>query len=457
MPVPLIDCLAGTEALSELFSDPSILRAMLDFEIALARAEARAGIIPQAAADAIAAAADPAAFDLPALSHDALRAGTPGIPLVKRLTELVRARDAAAAAFVHFGATSQDISDTALILLLTRAEAFIEADLKSAEQSLRAFSEQHKNTVMLGRTLLQAAPPITLGLKAAGWLAAIRRGRERLSAEFQNAKLLQFGGAVGTLSVLGNRGLEVAEQLARELKLNCPDAPWHTHRDRLAAFACACGMVTGSLGKIGRDVSLLMQSEVAEAAEHDSPGRGGSSTMPHKRNPIGCAVAIAASYRVPGLVASYLSSMVQEHQRSVGGIQAEWSTLADIVQSTGLAAASVAEIAAGLSIDSGRMAQNIAATHGTIFAEKAAMLLSAKVGRDAAHKVLDQASRQAIQQKRPLAEVLAEMPDVAKHLDRTALEQLNHPESYLGSAEIFRQRLSQPSGSQTHSKHPEKD
>lgn len=457
MPVSLIDSLASTEALAELFSDRSILRAMLDFEVALARAEAKVGIIPQAAADAIAAAADPAAFDLPALSRDALRAGTLSIPCAKRLTELVRSRDAAAARFVHFGATSQDVSDTALILLLERAESLIEADLKTAEQTLHALSEQHKNTVMLGRTLLQAAPPITLGLKAAGWHAAIRRGRERLSAEFRGAQLLQLGGAVGTISVLDNRALELAEQLAHELGLTCPEAPWHTHRDRLAAFACACGVVTGSLGKIARDISLLMQNEVGEAAEPATPGRGGSSTMPHKRNPIGCAVVLAAAYRVPGLVSSYLSSMVQEHERSVGGIQSEWSTLATIVQSTGLAAASVAEVVAGLSVDTDRMKQNITATHGTIFAEKAAVLLAAEVGRDTAYELLEKASRQAIQQKRSLAEVLAEMPEVTKYLDRNTLQQLTQAENYLGSSELFRQRLLQSSLQQSAKTGTEKD
>ena len=206
MPVALIDSLGCTEAMAELFSDLSILRAMLDFEVALARAEAKVGIIPQSAAEVIAAAADPSAIDASGLSRDALRAGTPSIPLVKRLTEIVRSRDESAAAFIHCGATSQDVSDTALVLLLKRAQVLIVADLQSAEDSLRALSQKHKDTIMLGRTLLQPAPPITLGLKVAGWYGAIRRGRERLSAEFRNALLLQFGGAVGTLAALGDRG-----------------------------------------------------------------------------------------------------------------------------------------------------------------------------------------------------------------------------------------------------------
>ncbi|HXJ88203.1 MAG TPA: 3-carboxy-cis,cis-muconate cycloisomerase [Candidatus Binatia bacterium] len=445
MPVSLVDSLATTEALAEVFSDASILRAMLDFEVALARAEAKLGVIPEAAANAIAVAANPAKVDLSTLSRGALRAGTLSIPLVKWLTEAVGSHDEAAAGFVHRGATSQDVSDTALILLLKRARVMIEDDLKRVDAALHEFSETHKSTIMLGRTLLQPAPPITLGLKAAGWLAAIRRGRERLALDFETALILQFGGAVGTLSVLGNRGVEVSQQLARDLGLQCPDAPWHTHRDRLAALACSLGVVTASLGKFATDVSLLMQFEVREAAEAESPGRGGSSTMPHKRNPIGCAITIASAHRIPGLIASYLSSMVQEHERAVGGIQSEWPVIAAIVQATGLAASSMADVASGLTVDAGRMAQNIAATRGTIYAEKAAMLLASKVGRDTALRLLDQASKQAILQKRSLSDVLSETPAVVKHLDQHALQELCDADSYLGSAELFRQRVLQSS------------
>jgi 3-carboxy-cis,cis-muconate cycloisomerase len=444
MPVPLIDSLASTEALADLFSDLSLLRAMLDFEVALARVEARLGIIPRTAGDAIAAAADPNAFDIGALSRNTLRAGTPSIPLVKALTDIVRSKDSAAAGFVHWGATSQDVSDTALVMLLKRAEPLIEADLVRVRQSLHAFSEKHQSTIMLGRTLMQAAPPVTLGLKAAGWFGAVRRGHERLTQAFHEALFLQFGGAVGTLAALGDQGIAVSQELAAELGLSCPDAPWHAHRDRLAALVCACGVVTGSLGKIARDVSLLMQSEVTEAAEPQSPGRGGSSTMPHKRNPIGCAVTIAAATRVPGLVATYLSSMVQEHERSVGGVQSEWPTIAEVIQATGVAAASIAEIAEGLTVDAGSMRKNLDATHGAIYAEKAMILLAAKIGRDKAHQVLEEATRMASAQGRQLVDVLTEMPEVTKHLDRATLQQVFVAEDYLGSAESLRLRLLRP-------------
>jgi 3-carboxy-cis,cis-muconate cycloisomerase len=440
MPVRLIDSLASTEALAEIFSDRSVLQAMLDFEIALARVESRLGIIPQAAGEAIAAAANPDAFDMAALSRNALRAGTYGIPLSKALTELVRSRDGAAAGFVHYGATSQDVSDTALVLLLKQAQPLIEADLARAEQALRKLSDEYRHTTMPGRTLLQAAPPITMGLKAAGWLAALHRGKKRLTESFAEAVILQFGGAVGTLAAIGEKGSVVAQELAGELGLNCPDAPWHTHRDRLAALVCACGVLTGSLGKIARDISLLMQSEVGEAAEPESEGRGGSSTMPHKRNPTGCAVTLAAANRMPGLVASYLSAMVQEHERAVGGWQAEWPTIAAAIQATGVAAASIAEIAEGLSIDSERMHENLEATLGTIYAEKAMILLAAKLGRDKAHQLLEEATREAVMHHRNLVEVLAEMPEVTKHLNPSTVNQLAVAEDYLGSADSFRFR-----------------
>lgn len=441
MPVRLIDSLTSTEPLAEIFSDRSILQAMLDFEIALARAEARLKIIPQTAADAIAAAAIPDAFDVSRLSHDTLRAGTPGIPLVKALTEIVRSRDVDAAGFVHWGATSQDVADSALLLLLKRAQPVIESDLVRAEVALRGLAEEHEHTIMLGRTLLQPAPPVTFGLKAAGWLASVRRGRGRLTQSFTDALVVQFGGASGTLAALGDQGLPVTRGLADELGLACPDAPWHTHRDRLAALVCACGVLTGSLGKMARDISLLMQGEIAEAAEPGGQGRGGSSTMPHKQNPIGCAVTLAAANRVPGLVASFLSGMVQEHERAVGGWQSEWPTIAAVVQATGLATTSIAEIAEGLSVDAAHMRANLNATQGTVFAEKAAFLLAKKLGRERAHKLLEEATRKALAQGRRLVKVLAEMPEVARYIDQAALDQLDLAEDYLGSADSFRKQL----------------
>lgn len=437
----LIESLATTGAFAELFSDASLLRAMLDFEVGLARAQARVGIIPTAAADAIAVAAKPEAFDPIQLAKDGLLAGALPIPFVKALTERVRASDPAAAGFVHWGATSQDVADTALVLLLKTAQTLLESDLSQLENTLTGLAQTHAHTVMLGRTLLQAAPPITFGLKAAGWLGSIRRSRARLSSAFSEASILQFGGATGTLASLGPHGVAVGRELAKELELGFAGAPWHTHRDRLASLMCACGVLTGSLGKMARDISLLMQNEVGEASEPGGPGRGGSSTMPHKRNPSGCVVALASANRVPGLVASFLSGMVQEHERAAGAWQAEWPTVAALTQATGVAVSSMREVAEGLSVDEVRMGANIEATKGVVFAERAMMLLGEKVGRDAAHKLLDRATRQSVAEGRRLREVLGEIPEVSLHLDAATLRSIEVPEEYLGSAETFRKRL----------------
>jgi 3-carboxy-cis,cis-muconate cycloisomerase len=447
MSMRLIDSLGTTPTLAELFSDESVLRAMLDFESALARAEARTGIIPKEAADTITALAKPGSFDAAAISSAAFRAGTPAIPLVKALTDQVRNTNAEAARFVHWGATSQDVVDSAMSLLLKRAEPILVGDLLRLEKALAGLSERHKDSVMVGRTLLQAAPPVTFGLKAAGWLGPVRRGRRHLQNGFRDAVVLQFGGATGTLASLGDRGMAVMEALSIELELRTASgAPWHTQRDQLATLICACGVLTGSLGKMARDIVLLMQNEVSEAREPGGEGRGGSSTMPHKRNPTACSLTLTAAHRVPGLVASFLSAMLHEHERSVGGWQAEWPVVATVIQSTGVAISSMTEAAEGLSVDAEKMRRNIENTRGLIFAERAMMLLGSKLGRDVAHKLLEGAARRSVNENTNLAAVLAEMPEVIAHLSAAELKQLETPEQYLGSAEAFRKALIAESG-----------
>jgi 3-carboxy-cis,cis-muconate cycloisomerase len=442
----LIESLATTPALAALFSDESVLQAMLEFEAALARTEARHGLIPIKAADAIAAAARPSNFDVSVLADATFRSGTPAIPLVRMLTDQVRKTDSEAARFVHWGATSQDVVDTAMSLLLKRAEPILTADLRRLEKVLAILSERYKHSVMLGRTLLQPAPPVTFGLKAAGWLASVCRGRRRLQKAFCAAAVLQFGGASGTLASLGDRGIPVAEALSAELGFrDSPPAPWHTQRDQLATLICACGVLTGSLGKMARDISLLMQNEVGEAFEPGGEGRGGSSTMPNKRNPTACSLTLAAAHRVPGLVASFLSAMLQEHERGVGGWQAEWPVVAAVIESSGVAIASMAEVAEGLSVDAQKMHLNIENTNGVIFAERAMMLLGAKLGRDVAHKVVEAAVRKSVKEGRRLAAVLAETAEVTTHLGRAALKGLEEPDQYLGSAEAFRKALASES------------
>ncbi|MGD1022567.1 MAG: 3-carboxy-cis,cis-muconate cycloisomerase [Candidatus Sulfotelmatobacter sp.] len=442
----LIDSLATTPTLAALFSDESVLQAMLEFETALARAEAQCGLIPAAAADAISAAARPGNFDISALADAAFRSGTPAIPLVKMLTDQVRKTDADAARFVHWGATSQDVADTAMSLLLKRAEPILIGDASRLEKALAHLSETHKDGVMLGRTLLQPAPPVTFGLKAAGWLGSVCRGKRRLQKAFRSAVVLQFGGASGTLASLDERGIAVAQALSAELGFGeSPPTPWHTQRDQLATLICACGVLTGSLGKMARDISLLMQNEVGEAAEPGGEGRGGSSTMPNKSNPTACSLTLAAAHRAPGLVASFLSAMLQEHERGVGGWQAEWPIIAAVVQSTGVAIASMAEVAEGLSVDAQKMSRNIENTNGVILAERAMILLGAKLGRDVAHKLVTVAVRKSVKEGKHLAAVLADTPEVTTHLGRAELKELETPEQYLGSAEAFRKALASQS------------
>jgi len=441
VPARLIDSLATTEPLAEIFSDESFLEAMLDFEVALARAEARLGIVPKTAAEAIGRAAEPKRFDAHFIAHETLRAGTAGIPIAKALAQHVGRASARAARFVHWGATSQDVVDTALILLLKRAQPILTADWVRLEQALTRISDEHENTVMVGRTLMQAALPITFGLKAASWLGALRRSQARMEAAFAEALVLQFGGATGTLAALGDQGIRVGHQIARDLGLTYPDAPWHSCRDRLGALVAACGVLTASLGKMARDISLLMQNEVAEVAEPEGQGRGGSSTMPQKQNPVASALTLAAANRVPGLVAAFLFGMVQEHERGVGGWQAEWPTVGGVVQSTGLALRSMAEAAEGLTVRAQQMRQAIDATRGTIFSEKASLLLARKLGRERAQSIVREAARQAERKQRRLREVLAEMPEVVKVLDEQTLRDLETPERYLGVASELRKRL----------------
>ena len=361
----LMESLSTTEPLAQVFSDSSVLQAMLDFEACLAKAEARWGIIPATAAESITEAAKPEGFDIGELTRLALRAGTPAIPLVRMLAARVPG------GFVHWGATSQDVTDTTLVLLLKQSRLILERDHERLLAGLRKLAEEHAETVMLGRTLLQPAPPITFGLKAAGWHAAVRRGWARVASRFDETMYVQFGGAAGTLAALGDRGVAVADALAAELGLKAPDAPWHGYRDRLAALMAALSIYTGTLGKIALDISLLMQFEVGEAAEPGGAGRGGSSTMPHKRNPTACMLTLAAAKRTPGLLANFLAGMLEEHERGVGGWQAEWPTVEGIIKATGVALESMAEVAEGLTVDAERMRSNIDSTRGAIFSERA--------------------------------------------------------------------------------------
>lgn len=436
----LLDPLFTTDRMRAVFSDRGRLQGMLDFEAALARAEARAGVIPVAAVAAIESQCDADAFDIDALARGSALAGNTAIPLVKALTALVAKRDEAAARFVHWGATSQDAMDTGLVLQLRTALDLIDADLARLAGVLAGLADGHKRTVLAGRTWLQQATPVTLGLKAAGALSAIDRHRARIRELRPRVLVLQFGGASGTLAALGADGLKVAAALAGELKLGLPDVPWHSHRDRVAEVATALGLLVGTLGKVARDISLLMQTEVGEAFEPAAAGKGGSSTMPHKRNPVACAAILAAAIRVPGLVSVMLTAMVQEHERGLGDWHAEWDTLPEICTLAAGALAQLTEVLEGLELDTARMAENLEATRGLILAEAVTMALGGRIGRLPAHHLVEAACRRAADGQRHLRDVLGEDPEVRKHLSPADLQRLLDPANYVGLAETLVER-----------------
>ena len=431
----LLDALFTTEQMRAIFSDHGRLQAMLDFEAALARAAARAGAIPQAAGAAIAAQCRADRFDVGALAAAAAQSGNTAIPLVKALTALVARSDAEAARYVHWGATSQDAMDTGLVLQLRDALASVDGDLDRLSAALAAVAQTHAVTPLAGRTWLQQGPPVTLGLKAAGFLCAVERHRARLNETKSRAIVLQLGGAVGTLAALGSHAAAVASALGEELELPVPDVPWHAQRDRFAEIATTLGLLVGTLGKLGRDVSLLMQTEVGEAAEPSAPGRGGSSTMPHKHNPVGCAVMLSAATRVPALVSVMLAAMVQEHERGLGGWHAEWETLPEICTLAAGALAQSIAVVEGLQVDAKRMATNLDLTGGSILAEAVSMALAGKLGKSAAHALVEDASARAASEHRSLRDALGADARVTAQLSTAELDRLLDPRHYLGESQ----------------------
>jgi 3-carboxy-cis,cis-muconate cycloisomerase len=437
----LLTPLISSAAMRAVLADHARLQRMLDFEVELARAEAAVGVIPALAVEPIAAAARADRYDIKALAEASVAAGTIAIPLINALTAEVAKTDPSAAGFVHWGATSQDVIDTALVLELRVVIDTLLADLNRAIDGFAALTGRHRRTAVVGRTWMQHALPMPFGLKLAGYAAALARTRERLRRLRREALVLQLGGAVGTLASLNDRGLDVADRLAALLDLPLPECPWHSHRDRLAEVAAALGILVGTCGKIARDVSLMMQTDVAEAFERAAPGRGGSSTMPHKRNPIAAATALAAATIAPNLVATILSAQVQEHERALGGWQAEWPTFPALAMVTSGALAAIVDIAEGLEVDGERMRTNLASTHGLIMAETVAFALGAKLGKPAAHRLVEEASRKAVESKRDLQDVLAENDEVRLSMTVGELAKLFEPMAYQGVAQTLIDRI----------------
>jgi 3-carboxy-cis,cis-muconate cycloisomerase len=380
--------------------------------------------VPADAADAIARRCQAGLFNLPSLAADAESAGNLAIPAIAALRQLVAQEDAAAAGFVHWGATSQDALDTGLILQIRTGTGWLDAKAGSLIEHLTSLAEKHAATPMLGRTWLQAAVPITFGLAVAGWLCAVERSRARLARAVREASVIQFGGAAGSLASLGPRGNIVAEALAKELQLDVPEIPWHAQRDRIVDVGAALGSLVGTLGKTARDISLLMQTEVAEVSEPAAPGRGTSSSMPHKRNPVASAAVLAAATRAPGLVTTLLAGMSQEHQRGLGGWQAEWSTLPELFLVAADALSHVTDAIGGLVVNPARMRENIDATHGLVMAEAVAMALTPALGRQRAQERVEAASRVAEEQRIHLRDALARDNEVSRHLTSQKLDDI---------------------------------
>jgi len=431
----------SSAAMRAVCDDAAYLQHMLDFEAALARAEAAAGVIPARAATPIANACKAGAFDLGALAEAATRSGNLAIPLVKALIADVAKADADAARYVHWGATSQDVIDTAGMLTLRAAIDALLPDIDRAIAGFAKLAQRHRDTAVVARTWLQHALPMPFGLKLAEYAAALHRSRTRLNRLRSEALALQFGGAAGTLAALGDKGWVVAERLAQELELPLPDAPWHTHRDRIAEAASVLAIVAGTCGKIARDIQLMMQTDVAEAFEPSGEGRGGSSTMPHKRNPVAAATALAAATMAPNLAATIFAAQVQDHERSAGPWHAEWPTLPSLLLVTSGALAAIVDIAEGLEVDAARMRVNLDATGGLIMAEAVTMALAEKIGKSAAHHLVEAASKKAVAEKKGLRDVLTKYPDVVTHLSADKLTKLFEPMAYQGISQALIDRL----------------
>jgi 3-carboxy-cis,cis-muconate cycloisomerase len=414
--------------------DHAMLQAMLDAEAALARASAAAGVIPAAAAAAIAACCDARRFDVAALGRAAAAAGNPVVPLVRALAEQV---PEAAAAHVHQGATSQDVLDTAAMLVAHRALGPLLADLAATAGACARLAEAHRGTVLAGRTLLQQAVPVTFGLKAAGWLVGLDETRLRLVAVRRRDLAVQLGGAAGTLAGFGDRGPDVLAGFAAELGLAEPTVPWHAVRARPAALAGALGACAGILGKVARDVTLLAQNEVAEVREGGGAGRGGSSAMPHKRNPVGAVAVTACAVRVPGLVATILAVMPQEHERAAGGWHAEWEPQRELLRLVGSAAAWCRELLERLEVDADRMRANLDAAGGLPLAEAAVAALAGALGRPRAREAVERASLRAAEEGRTLREVLLASPALAGRLQGVDLDRALDPAAQLGAARLL--------------------
>jgi 3-carboxy-cis,cis-muconate cycloisomerase len=413
------------------------LRAMLDAEAALATAEARVGLIPHEAAKTIASCCESTRFDPEKLGRDGRGAGNPVPPLVKALTADVSKVSEEAARYVHKGATSQDIVDTAAMLVTRRSLDLTLAELEGISRACARLAEEHRGSIMAGRTLLQQALPTTFGLKAAGWLVSVLEAGRRLLDVRDRGLAVQLGGAAGTLASLGKSGVSVLGEFARELELAEPTVPWHTDRLRIAEIGGSLSLVAGVLGKISLDVILMAQTEVGEVTEPADGGRGGSSTLPHKQNPILSVTAIADTRRVQAHAQTLYGAMVGEHERAAGAWHTEWETLSEALALAGGAAAAVRETTEGLEIHTEKLRQNLDEMGGMLMAENVTTVVADRLGRLEAHEIVGAAARRAADGGRPFRDELLAEPVLGDRLSPEEIDAALGPVGYLGSAGEF--------------------
>ena len=427
----------GTPAMRAIFSDHALIGRYVAVEIALAKAEAKCGVIPPAAAQEIAAKADATALDVEKLRHETDNVGYPILPLVHQLA----AQCGEAGRWLHWGATTQDIMDTAVVLQIRDGLALIEADISAVRAILADLAARHRDTPMAGRTHLQHALPITFGYKAAVWLAMFDRHAERLEQLRPRVLVGQFAGAAGTLASLGERGLDVQQALMEELGLGTPTATWHTARDCFGEMVNLLALIGASLGKVAYDITLLSSTEFGEVQEPFVPGRGASSTMPQKRNAISSELILACSKAVQRHAGLMMDAMVQDLERATGPWHAEWLAIPDSFMLTAAALHQAKFALGGLVVDTGRMARNLGMSQGLIVAEAVMMGLAPHVGRQDAHDLVYAACRRAYDTGVSLADALKQTPGIAAHLDEAAVARLTDPNNYLGAAPAMVDRL----------------
>ena len=420
-----------TPEMREVFSDERRTSYYLEIERALARAQARLGIIPEKAAREIERQCRIENIDLARLKQQTERIGYPILGVVQQIVDLCAD---GLGEWCHWGATTQDITDTAAIMQIRAALELVEKDMEAIAAALADLSRRYRDTPMAGRSNLQQAVPLTFGFKTAALLAAMQRHRERLAQLRPRILVGEFGGAVGTLASLGGDGLKVQAAMMEELGLGQPDIAWHTVRDRIGEVACFLGLLTGTLGKISMDVKLLMQTEVAEVYEPFHEARGSSSTMPQKRNPISCLYIHSTVALVRQHVAALLEAAVADHERSTGPWEIEWISLPEIFLLASGALAQTRLLVSGLEVDADRMRANLDLTRGMIVSEAVMMGLGPHLGRQRAHDLVYDICRKVAATGVPLVDLLAQNADISKHLTRAELDKMCDPTSYLGLA-----------------------